>query len=207
MSTTYWRAREVERIATKLIKEHHPNLNRHDVPVFAVFRDPVAKSKGRVVLGSARKISGLAAALFGLAHQDDLGDDPVDFFVIEIGHKTWEALSPKGRIALVDHELCHLDVDVPLDEHDDRKLIMRGHDLEEFYAVVERHGLWRENVKAFAQTAQLALPIDEQAAAGGGASVVDLRTGRGVVIAPADAGVAGEVDGEQVPDLDGQGDD
>lgn len=212
MSTTYWRAREVERIAAKLIKEHHENLNRHDVPVFAVFRDPVAKSKGRVVLGKARKISGLPAALFGLAHQDVLGDDPTDFFLIEIGHKTWEALTPRERVALVDHELCHFDVDVPLDGLDPRRLLTRGHDLEEFQAVVKRHGLWRPNVEAFAKTAsaQLALPIDEQPAAqaaGGGARVLDLRTGRGVVIAPADdLTAAEEVEGEPIPDLDPQDD-
>lgn len=204
MVTTYWRAREVERIAAKLIKEHHENLNRHDVPVFAVFRDPVAKSKGRVVLGKARKISGLAAALFGLAHQDDLGDDPTDFFVLEIAHKTWQELSPKQRIALVDHELCHFDVEVPLDDYEPRKLLTRGHDLEEFRAVVERHGLWRPDVEAFAKTTQLALPLEEteegQAAAAGG-QVVNLRTGRGMAIA-SNAGDEAPPDDGPIPDLD-----
>lgn len=194
----------MERIAAKLIKEHHENLNRHDVSIFAVFRDPVAKSKGRVVLGKARKISGLAAALFGLAHQDDLGEDPTDFFVVEVGHKTWEELTPKQRLALVDHELCHLDVEVPLDDYEHRKLITRGHDLEEFRAVVERHGLWRPDVAAFAQAAQLALPIDEQPAAQavGGARVLDLRTGRGVVIGPPAHDAELPEDDGQVPDLD-----
>lgn len=186
--TTYWRAREVERIAARLIQEHHENLNRPDVRVFAVFRDPVAKSKGRVVLGKARKISGLAASLFRLATRDDLGDEPVDFFLIEIGHQTWQALDNRQRRALVDHELCHFDVDVPLDEYDDRVLRTRGRDLEEFQAIVERHGLWKPDVEAFSRTAsaQLEMNFDGpgEEAASGGAQVLDLRTGHGVFLQP-----------------------
>lgn len=164
MSTTYWRAPEVEEIVGKLVPEHHDHLARHDIKIRCVFRHPVAKSKGKIVLGKARKIGGLNAHLVGLSRRDDLGDEPADFFVIEIAHKAWEALSEPQRVALVDHELCHFDVEIPDDEDQDRKLIMRGHDLEEFQEVVERHGLWQPDLRTFAKTAsvQLALAIDDE---------------------------------------------
>ncbi|SDU42295.1 putative metallopeptidase [Jiangella alkaliphila] len=67
--------------------------------------------------------------------------------------KYWELLNEKQRVALVDHELCHFEV-IEDDEVDGgRRLATRGHDLEEFTAVVERHGLWRPEVEAFAGAA------------------------------------------------------
>lgn len=177
--TEYWRAPEVERIANELIVKHHDHLNRTDVVIKCVFRDPAAKSKGRVVYGKARKVSGLTAYLVGLEHNDRLDDgEPADFFVVEIAHEPWQGLTGRQRHALVDHELCHLDVE--LDENGgDRKLCTRGHDLEEFTEVVKRHGLWRPTVVQFAETAkaaQLAFPIN----AGSAGDV--LRTGAGLRI-------------------------
>ena len=164
MSTTYWRADEVEEIAQKLIPEHHDHLARHDVTIRCVFRDPPAKARGRLVLGKARKISGLNAHLVGLEQDDEL-HEPVDFFVIEVSHRAWEILTEAQRVALVDHELSHFDVEIPDDAEEDRKLLVVGHDLEEFTAVVRRHGLWRPDVEAFAKVAsqQLALPLGDTA--------------------------------------------
>lgn len=180
--TTYWRAPEVEVIANKLITEHHDHLSRHDVTIRCVFRDPTAKSKGRLVLGKARKIGGLNAHLVGLDRRDvdSLGDEPVDFFVVEVGHKSWLGLTERQRVALVDHELCHLDVEMPEGEDDDRKLVLRGHDLEEFTEVVERHGLWRPVVKSFAETASRQLKLDIQP----GSAADVLRHGAGVLAGP-----------------------
>lgn len=160
--TTYWRASEVEEIASKLIAEHHNHLDRHDVEVRCVFRDPPAKARGKIVLGKASKISGLNAHLVGLARCDDLGDQPPDFFCVQIAHQVWQALTGAQRVALVDHELSHLYVAIPDDPEQDRKLVLLGHDLEEFAAVVERHGLWRPDLRTFAKVAseQMALPLD-----------------------------------------------
>lgn len=177
--TEYWRAPEVERIANELIVKHHDHLSRTDVLIKCVFRDPPAKSRGKLVLGKARKVSGLSAYLVGLEHNDRLDDgEPHDFFVVEIAHEPWQGLTGRQRHALVDHELCHLDVELP-DDEGDRKLCMRSHDLEEFEEVVKRHGLWQPKVVQFAETAksaQLAFPIN----AGSAGDV--LRTGAGLRI-------------------------
>lgn len=158
---TYWRARPVEEVAEKLIAEHHDHLS--GVPIRYLFREPTAKSKGRLVFGKARKVGGLNAHLVALAVDEELGDDPPDFFVVEIAAQVWEALNEQQRVALVDHELCHFDVEEPEDVDEDRKLRIVGHDLEEFTEVVQRHGLWRDSVEAFAKAAagaQLEFDLD-----------------------------------------------
>lgn len=160
MKARHWRAHEVEEYVEKLIHEHHDHLNRHDVTIRSVFREPVARSRGRIVLGKARKISGLNAHLVGLVRKDDLGDDPADFFVIEIAHKPWQELTEPQRLALVDHELCHFDVEIPDNPDHDRKLVMVRHDLEEFTDVVKRHGLWRPDIEKFARAAHMQLTLD-----------------------------------------------
>jgi predicted metallopeptidase len=176
--TEYWRAPEVKKIADGLIPKNHIHLNRHDVEIKYVFRDPAARSKGRLVYGRAKKVSGLPAFLVELEHVERVeGEELVDFFVVEIAHEPWQGLTERQRVALVDHELCHLDVE--LTDKGETKLATRGHDLEEFVEVVRRHGLWRPPVVEFAETAkaaQLAFPIN----AGSAGDV--LRHGSGLLI-------------------------
>jgi hypothetical protein len=141
MSTSYYVAPEVERIAEKLIEQHHRHLL--DVPIRYLWRDKAASSKGKVVLGKARKVTGLPAHLVHLALKDEPPEE-VEFFVLEIAADMWQTLTEAQRVALVDHELCHLGT-----AGADERLIVRGHDLEEFSAVVERHGLWRPAIETF----------------------------------------------------------
>lgn len=148
MTVTYRPAPPVAAIADQLIGDHHPHLK--DVHVVYLWRPKASTSKGAVVLGKARKISGLNAQLVALARPEGSDEDAeVDFFAVEIAEDTWETLTEAQRVALVDHELCHLGVEIAEDADKDRKLVIRGHDLEEFAAVVERHGLWRPDVEAF----------------------------------------------------------
>ncbi|MGH8575603.1 MAG: putative metallopeptidase [Gammaproteobacteria bacterium] len=149
--TTYWRAKDVEALVEKLVPEYHEHLDRADVTIRCVFRDTISKSRGRMRLGVARKISGLNAHLVGLVRRDDLDGDPADFFVVEVPHEPWYALTEAQRLALVDHELCHFYVAIPEDPDKPRQLVILGHDLEEFCAVVERHGLWRPDLTEFAR--------------------------------------------------------
>lgn len=158
-ATTYWRAHEVDEIVEQLLHEHHDHLNRHDIKIVSVFREPVTRAHGRIVLGKARKVGGLNAHLVGLVRKDAL-DGPADFFVVEVAHQPWQHLTNRQKLALVDHELCHFDVEIPEHPDNDRKLIVRGHDLEEFTDVVKRHGLWRPEVEHFARTANNQLALD-----------------------------------------------
>lgn len=155
MATKYEPAYGPAKIAAGLITDHHRNLI--DAPIVYVFISPAPKAHGRVILGRARKVSGLNAFLVALAAGEvnpleevgaeiDEEEDEVDhsFFVMEISWNEWRRASAEERAALVDHELCHFAVD------EEGALSIRGHDLEEFTAVVLRHGLWREDVQRFA---------------------------------------------------------
>lgn len=82
--------------------------------------------------------------------------NPHDYFVIEIAQEAWRFLSDTQKIALVDHELCHLTTDY--NDAGERVLAIAPHDVEEFAEVVKRHGLWSGDVKAFInQATQLSL--------------------------------------------------
>ncbi len=159
--TGYSAAPQVERIAEKLIAAHHQHLAT--VPIRYVWRDKAAQSKGNIVFGKARKVSGLAAHLVHLV-RDDEPPDEVEFFVIEIAADMWPTLTDAQQTALIDHELCHLGVDIPEGGDKDRSLVVRGHDLEEFAAVVGRHGLWRPAVETFHAAVAMQLTLDDIAA-------------------------------------------
>lgn len=143
---TYTPAPAAADLAAELIADHHTHLA--NVPIVYVHRDPTPKSKGREVLGRARRVTGLNAFLTALAAGEvdpDVVDVDYTFFVMELALEPWLAAGESARIALVDHELCHFAVD-----DEDGSLSIIGHDLEEFAAVVERHGLWRDDVRRFA---------------------------------------------------------
>lgn len=153
------RAPQVAAIAADLIAgvEQHEALA--DVRIEYVFRDRAARSKGRVTLAKARRVTGLNAFLVAAA--DGIPDDDANypFYVVEVAADTWARLSGDQREALVDHELCHFQVlpgTPPI-------LGLRGHDLEEFGCIVSRHGLWKSDVAHFGEQVaeQLAMAIEE----------------------------------------------
>lgn len=165
MTATYRPAPAVARIAGTLIPEHHQDLE--DVRIEYVFRSEAARSGGKLVWGKARKITGLNAFLAS-GDGDELpvdGDDVDEFFVIEIAEDVWRELDEKARRALIDHELSHCGTKV--DSDGDLRLTVIAHDLEEFSAVVERHGLWRPDVEDLVKAAWSAeqLPFDGKASA------------------------------------------
>lgn len=142
--TIYAESPEVEAIGRDLIKTYHGHLVNTRVDFCFVAQvdeegntQPMMK-KGKEHWGDARKITGINAHLAGAA-------DP--FFCIEISQHTWEGLEPIQQRALIDHELSHLGIE-------DDKLTLLPHDIEEFGPIVARYGLWRKDVKNFAEIVQ-----------------------------------------------------
>jgi hypothetical protein len=145
--TTYTAAFDASRIGKQLIDEVHTHLV--DVRVEFVFRDKAAKSHGRTVLGRARKVTGLNAFMAREITSDVETMPGEEFFLIELSEEDWNEMGPAQRRALVDHELTHCVAEV---EGGELKLWIRGHDLEEFAEVVDRNGLWEDNLKTFAES-------------------------------------------------------
>lgn len=142
MPVTYEPADEVRRVAQRMIDKYHPDLRA--VRIEYVFRSKASKRHGRVVAGSAKKVTGVNALLAtdGAQSSEDLA-----FFLVTIAKDIWETLEPSKREALVDHELEHCRVEV--DEDGFASLVMRGHDIEEFSSIVGRHGLWSDDLEWF----------------------------------------------------------
>lgn len=141
----YWRDSELEEIGKSLIQKHHNHLLEAEISYLVTSR--AMSRAGKRVAGKARKTSGV---LKYYARAD---------FEIVVSGAIWGEMLQAEREALVDHELSHCSV-----EHDDdgnRNWVFRGHDIEEFIAVVDRHGLWHEDLKTFGEAVarQLELPL------------------------------------------------
>jgi hypothetical protein len=147
----YKPAPDVEKIARQLIHKHHPHLMKRRVE-FA-FTGKAPKNGTREVWGTARIVNGLSAFLANKDQVEEFDADGMneDFFVICISEPIWGLLSERRRKALVDHELCHCWVEEKDDGGTCLKLV--HHDLEEFGAVVERWGVWRDSVGNFLKQA------------------------------------------------------
>lgn len=139
-------APDVEAIANELIGEIHMHLS--PARMLYLFTNKKRKRCDRVVLGTAQKLSGMQKFLSS-------GNSAVEFgydFIILVGKVEWAELEDSQRRALVDHELCHCGVKDP--DADEPEWTLKGHDIEEFKAVIERHGFWKHDVKDFAETVQ-----------------------------------------------------
>jgi predicted metallopeptidase len=154
----YFEAPDVKQIADDLIQKYHQHLIDYDIKIRYIFTDKTPNSGGKEVWGSCRKISGINAYL----ESEDSGCEP--FFVITISKDIWDVLPKDKKIALVDHELCHAVVELKKskkkenqeDEEEmnpDFKIGVKPHDLEEFSCIVRRHGLWRDDIKDFVESA------------------------------------------------------
>jgi Putative phage metallopeptidase len=148
--TVYRPHPEGEAIARRLIPQDHPHLD--GVEMRFILRDEHQVRNGKTVYASTRLIGGREAWL--AAGMPDDGEEVDRFFVLEFAEDVWRLLEEGQRTALVDHELCHCGLKL------DGTLTLLGHDLEEFVAVVGRHGMWRpevENLVRAAQAQQLSL--------------------------------------------------
>ena len=147
--TKYDPAPSVKAIADDLIPKYHPHLLDFSVKMEYRFVDKIPKKGGKEVWGSCRKISALPASLA----QDNVDGDP--FFVIVISAPIWDVLPDDKRRALVDHELCHALAEYNEDDENPAvKLSTKPHDLEEFSCIIRRHGMWRDDIKDFIETAK-----------------------------------------------------
>lgn len=156
--TYFTKADAPAKIAKKLIPKHHKHLE--DKLIVYVFRDDMPKKNGKLVLGRAKIVSGLNAWLYN--------GSPEPFHMIEFTEEWWKRASEDQREALVDHELCHLEIELTPDE-DTGELIekpkIRAHDVEEFTEILDRHGLWKSDVEEFVRKGakQLTLALEETA--------------------------------------------
>ncbi len=144
MTDKYQISECVREIADKLIAEHHPELV--EANILYLFRAGEWNSRGKECLGRASKVPEHWKCLYGYE------------LMIVVNKDAWDNMNENHREALVDHELCHFNQEY--DSKGNVKYTLASHDLEEFTSIVERHGLWRRDVKVFAKYVQLAIEQD-----------------------------------------------
>lgn len=136
-----------EALARPLIEEHHRHLL--EVRLLFLFTNKKRLKHKKTTLGTAQKLSAMLRYLS--SGENTAIDEGVDFIIL-LGELEWAGLTDAQRRALVDHELAHCD-GAP------NAWRLRGHDVEEFAEVIQRHGLWQNDVARFIEVAgQLTLP-------------------------------------------------
>jgi hypothetical protein len=172
-NATYRDAPEVAKIAKDLIRENHPRLSLDKI--MFLFTSKLPTKGGKIVLGKAGLITELEAALFG---EDGDGID-ADFYCIITGSE-WVVSTDERKVAIVDHELCHMYYDL-----DNEKPKIAEHDIADFNEVIRRHGLWNEDTRKTAKVMQPYLPGLEEVELEDGSAIVDTATGEITPIKPA----------------------
>lgn len=148
-------ADEAAAIAAELIPAHHEHLER--ARILYLFTTQKRKQYDRVKLATAGKLAALHRFLASGKESVEKGHD----FIVLLGWNEWHGLTEPQRRALVDHELCHCVEKVAATKKGvlKRRWSLRAHDLEEFRDVLQRHGFWKTDVRAFGELArQLDLP-------------------------------------------------
>lgn len=123
---------EVTELVEETIRKHHTRLL--DARIGVLMREEATKSNGRVVLGKASLVN---AQWLPLLKQE------LDFVIWFAADYWYGVLDERQKVALVDHELCHCVFD-----EETHKAKMRGHDVEEFVEIVQRHGSWDAGLQA-----------------------------------------------------------
>jgi hypothetical protein len=119
-------------VAGIVIRALHPHLRNKDIGF--LFREKI-EERGKITLAKASKVSGKLAFFSNLD------------FLVEVNFEAWKVMPREAKIALMDHELCHFDVESG--ETGDKNVLV-SHDVEEFGAIVRRWGLWKQDLKLFA---------------------------------------------------------
>ncbi len=136
-------------LGRQLIEKYHWHLM--EFPVRFCWRSRSRTRHKNTVLATAEIVRGrFANFVMTEAEKAMKGQERgCAMFWIEVARDQWEYLDDAQRYALLDHELCHCIIEE--NEDGDEVMAMVGHDLEEFRAIVQRHGLWLDDVKSFAE--------------------------------------------------------
>ena len=128
-------AQEERDMMLEIMDEHHEQLydeSGHGMRVVLLLKEGNWEKNGRWVAGEAKKVGDRERLLTGFE------------FMIVLNAGIWRRLEVPQKKALLDHELCHC-------AYGGRGPMILGHDVEEFGCIVERHGLWTEDLLKFAE--------------------------------------------------------
>ena len=121
---------DVYTLMHELINEYHSSLRNAEIK--CLFYDKPKKHGGKIVLGDAEVVNSKFSFLTGIN------------FIISIFEGAWAVMAEQEHKALVDHELHHCFVGEDKEGNPVYKIV--PHDFEEFKEIIERYGLWQDNI-------------------------------------------------------------
>lgn len=137
---------DLAELGSELIQKHDDLGWLHAYQVRYLWKGSGGKKGGMPVLGKCVLLSGLTEHFGGCDYVIWLGADHVR-----------QLEMTDGQIeALLFHELSHCACSV--DDDGEVKLRTKNHDMEIFFAEVERYGLWRDSLQRAKSVFQMALP-------------------------------------------------
>jgi predicted metallopeptidase len=136
MALEFRAAKDLQPIIDRLIELFYPLLQ--GATVRAVYRSTKFPDSPFTV-ARIEKITGLRAWLYS-----KIDGEQDAFFLIQVVVPNWETFEPRQQVAVLDHEICHIDYN---DEKDSYAL--RDHTVQEFPEIVERHGAYHPSLEYF----------------------------------------------------------
>jgi len=125
---------EAESIGRDLIQKYHGHLTNANILFLTT--NQARKKRGKPVEATTKKVDPI------LQHFSK-----ADFLVI-LDETHWMYLDDDHKRALIDRQLCYCGV------NDSGKWVIWPTDIECFIGEVQRHGLWREDVRVFVEAAK-----------------------------------------------------
>jgi hypothetical protein len=130
-----WKAgKDVMTLLQRLIADNHPHLVLIEKEIGVIFRQKAIEKNGRVILGTTKK----APALLSVLTDEDYNYK----FLIELGADSWQTLSDRQRLALLDHHLCAMIVTED-EEKGTQVCSLRVPDFLCYKEEIQRWGMWR----------------------------------------------------------------
>lgn len=188
----YEASEELETIARELIQDHHSHLV--EARIKYLFRTGNWEVKKRETWGQAKKVGKEVNYLTGYD------------FIVTIHRDVWEQLEGKEKRALLDHELQHCSAGS--DDAGNKIWYIQGHDVEDFYAIIKRHGLWSKSLRKMdSLLKQTELDFGPNVIPGplqleGGEELLQLNAGRPVLMLAAGADDEHQEEPEDVIDAE-----
>lgn len=137
----YSESNDLNLFGQDLIERIHPGLNV--LKIVFLFRDKASHAQGRIVPARTRRCEDRDRQLHGAD------------FIIEVAREVWDQTDQRFREAILDHELTSFgavcdEEGVAQKSEDGRvKTFSRKPDIQEFTEVMERHGAYHVELRAF----------------------------------------------------------
>ena len=133
---------DIKKLMHRLVSTRHPDLV--NCKIMPVWKNREMKNKGSTVAAKIQKLNDCIRS-FADYH-----------FIIVISSPTWQRLNDTQRMAVLDHEMCHVFYDDE-DKAGNPTYSLISHDVEDFAQIIQLYGLYHNGLVEFGNAVKTAL--------------------------------------------------